>query len=102
MDLNFEKLYDITFPLAEDRIPLYFQGSYQSYTPGEVLINKGDCLDIGTYFNLFSVKKWTDLTTLSKLSITLNLIGTFSIEFYKISIYNNLIGGTTCISVFLK
>ena len=85
MSLNFEKLYDITFPLSEDRAPLYFQGMYRNREAGGVYVNKGWYLDLGTYFNLFSLKKWTDYTTLSHLQIKLNLTGKFYIEIYAIN-----------------
>ena len=84
MDLNFEKLYDITFPLCEDRAPLYFQGMYRNREAGGVYVNKGYYLDFGTYFNSFSLKKWTNYSTLSHLKVKLNLTGKFYIEFYGI------------------
>ena len=85
LDLKFEKLYDITFPLSEDRAPLYFQGLYRNREAGGVYINKGYYLDLGTYFNSFSLKKWTTYSTLSHLQIKLNLTGRFYIEFYAIN-----------------
>ena len=85
MDLKFEKLYNITFPLSEDRAPLYFQGLYRNREAGGVYINKGYYLDLGTYFNLFSLKKWTTYSTISNLKIKLSLTGRFYIEFYAIN-----------------
>ena len=85
MDLKFEKLYDITFPLSEDRAPLYFQGMYRNREAGGVYVNKGYYLDLGTYFNLFSLKKWLTYSSLSKLQIKLKLTGRFYIELYAIN-----------------
>ncbi|MBR1397570.1 MAG: glycosyltransferase [Selenomonadaceae bacterium] len=86
MDLKFEKLYDMTFPLSEDRAPLYIQGFYRNREAGGIYVNKGYYIDLGTYFNLFSLKKWTAYTTISKLKIKLNLTGKFYIELYGMSL----------------
>ena len=81
MEDNFIKLYDIVNPLSEDRTPLYFQGDFK-IDGGEILIESGNSLDCGTYFNAFSLKKWVDYTNLSRLEVELNLEGKFSVEFY--------------------
>ena len=91
MDSNFEKIYEITFPLSEDKSELYLQGDYENQNKGEILLKKGQYIDLGTYFNAFSLKKWTEYTTISKLSINLKLKGDFRIAFYGMSLINGKI-----------
>ena len=79
---KFEKLYDITFPLTEDRAPLYIQGKYKNRDNGGIYLDKGDGIDLGTYFNLFSIKKWSAYTSIELLNIKLKFSGQFYIEIY--------------------
>ena len=81
LSLEFEKLYDIAFPESEDKAELYFQDNY-SNVDGKVIISKGNSLDLGTYFNSFSILKWSLYTTIHKLKISLNCIGKFDVFFY--------------------
>ena len=77
-----EKLYDITFPISADKAQLYFNGFYKKREDGSIRINNGYYLDLGTYFNAFSLKKWRSYTTIEKLKITLNLSGNVNVELY--------------------
>ena len=90
MCVKFEKLYEMTFPLTEDRAALYLQGFYRNREDGGVYVNKDYYVDLGTYFNLFSVKKWVEYTTITKLQMKLDFIGKFSVEFYGMSLKQNL------------
>lgn len=90
LDLNFEKLYELTFPLSEDKTPLYFQGQYRNIESDKVLFKKGQSIDLGTYFNSFSLKKWIEYTTISKLNIKLRMEGKFHVEFYGMSFNKNM------------
>ena len=83
--MEFEKLYDLTFPLTEDSTALYIQGNYRNRDEGGIYIDKGECADLGTYFNLFSLKKWTAYTSIELLKIKLNLQGSFYVEMYGMS-----------------
>ena len=81
MKLVFEKLYDITFPESDDKSALYFQGQYNRIDD-KIIIKKNNSIDLGTYFNLFSIKKWIDYTNIAKLKIILDVMGEYSVEFY--------------------
>lgn len=81
MEENFIKLYEITKPLSEDRTALYFQGDFKEENE-KIYVDAGKILDLGTYFNAFSLKKWTDYTNISNLRIELNLNGKFSVEIF--------------------
>ena len=81
MEENYVKLYDITKPFSEDRIPLYFQGDFKRENE-KIYVDAGKTLDLGTYFNAFSLKKWMDYTNISSLKIELNLNGKFSVEIF--------------------
>lgn len=82
---NFIELYKISNPLSNDRVPLYYQGEF-SAKDDYISFENGKTLDLGTYFNAFSLKKWTKYTTLSKLKIELNLKGKFTVDFYGVNI----------------
>lgn len=81
MEENFIKLYDISKPFSEDRVPLYFQGDFK-ISGEKVCVNSGKTLDLGTYFNAFSLKKWTDYTNISSLKLELDLKGKFSVDLF--------------------
>ena len=82
--MKLEKLYDISFPFSNDKDLLYFQGHYEK-AENKIIIVKGDVLDLGTYFNSFSIKKWINYTTIKNIKISLNLKGKFEVEFYGIN-----------------
>ena len=79
--MKLDKLYDLSFPLSEDKEALYFQGQYEK-SEGKIIIHLGDVLDLGTYFNSFSITKWIEYTTISKIKVTLRLKGKFLVDFY--------------------
>ena len=84
MEDNLMKLYDISFPTfstAERAASLYRQGNYRLEN-GIVKISPKNSLDLGTYFNAFSIKKWMTLTYLNRLGISLEFLGEFSVEIY--------------------
>lgn len=82
---EFEKLYDITFPALKDKAELYFQGNYGG-VDSKIIIGKGESLDLGTYFNSFSILKWSLYTNIRKLKISLNGVGSFKAVFYGFNI----------------
>lgn len=79
--MKLDKLYDLSFPLSEDKETLYFQGQYEK-SEDKIVIHLGDVLDLGTYFNSFSITKWIEYTTISKIKVTLRLKGKFLVDFY--------------------
>ena len=83
--MKLEKLYDISFPLSDDKKLLYFQGQYNQ-SGDTIIINKNETLDLGTYFNSISIKKWISYTSITKIKVTLHLIGNFFVDFYGVSI----------------
>lgn len=78
-----EKLYTIKLPLDDRRKKLYIQGNFIQREE-HINIEKGKIVDLGTYFNAFSVKKWKQYTSLEKLQLHLFLHGEFYIEVYGI------------------
>ena len=83
--MNLEKLYDISFPLSEDKESLYFQGQYEKFED-KVVIRRGDVLELGTYFNSFSIGKWINYTSINKIKVILKLKGTFVVDFYGMNL----------------
>ena len=79
-------MYDITYPMSANKAPLYFQGMYLKREDGGFKVNKGYYLDLGTYFNAFSIKKWRQYTTIEQLQIKLKLVGKFNIEYYGMNV----------------
>ncbi len=84
--MSFEKLYDINFPLSADKMELYFQGDFE-IADQKIILKKAEILDLGTYFNSLSVAKWSQYTTLKKFKVSLQLKGSFFVDFYGVSIY---------------
>ena len=58
----YEKLYSIKLPLDRERQELYVKGEYIQVHDTEIKLLSGQILDLGTYFNLFSLKKWRRYT----------------------------------------
>ena len=85
--MRLEKLYDISFPLSEDKEALYFQGKYEK-VDDKIVIRLGDILDLGTYFNSFSIAKWIEYTTIIKVKISLQLKGKFLVDFYGMNFHD--------------
>ena len=83
--MTFDKLYELSFPLSEDKESLYFQGQYENFND-RVVIRLGDVLDLGTYFNSFSITKWISYTTINKIKIILKLKGKFLVDFYGMNL----------------
>lgn len=71
----YEKLYSIKLPLDRERQELYVKGEYIQVHDTEIKLLSGQILDLGTYFNLFSLKKWRRYTTIHNLEIHLDLQG---------------------------
>lgn len=85
MEEKFITLYDIANPLDEAKEPLYFQGDFEK-SDGKILVYAGKTLDLGTYFNAFSLKKWINYTNIRKLKIELKLKGKFIVDFFGVNI----------------
>lgn len=81
---EFEKLYEVTYPKSENKNALYFQGEYQITDEG-IVVNQNEVLDLGTYFNSFSIIKWIKYTTINKFKVELEIVGNFFVDFYGIN-----------------
>ena len=81
-------MYDLSFPLADDKESLYFQGQYEKFKD-RVVISLGEVLELGTYFNSFSISKWINCTTINKIKVALKLKGKFLVDFYGMNIYGD-------------
>lgn len=75
-----EKLYTIKLPLDDRRKKLYIQGNFIQREE-HINIEKGKIVDLGTYFNAFSVKKWKQYTSLEKLQLHLFYMGNSILKF---------------------
>ncbi len=89
-----ERLYDITFQSREGREKLYFRS--QTVKPAEagISLKKGESVDLGTYFNSFSLEKWARYTDITAVRLRLCLKGRC-----KITIYGKNAKGTVAIEV---
>lgn len=78
-DTDFHKLYSIqaTSPIDGGE-NLYLQGNRTHFCDATGL-RKEEKVNLFTYFNLFSLKKWKRYTTIQSLKIELELKGTFDI-----------------------
>lgn len=82
------KLYDVVFDDRKDRKELYIKS-----VSNEVEIQRKSILcsavntelDLCTYFNSFSIKKWKQYTTIKKIYIKADIVGIFDVEIYGIN-----------------
>lgn len=79
-----ELLYSIKLPKDKSAEKLYIKAKGLQYCSNCVCINRNDCLDLGTYFNLFSLKKWLKFTSILSLKINLAIKGEYTIAVYSI------------------
>ena len=82
-----DKLYDLSLPPDPGKQELYLgirptEGI--SRTPGGICVKKGTDIDLGTYFNLLSLKKWVSYTEMTRVEVRLRLTGSFSVAAYGI------------------
>ena len=84
--MMFEKLYDIAFPLTEDKAPLYIQREDDQPFTIDTPLKLGDMIDLGTYFNAFSISKWIEYTSIRKIKINLDLKGKFLVDIYGMTV----------------
>lgn len=80
-----EKLYDIKLPMDSSRKNLYVCCDMPSCFSDYVSAGKNNSFDLGTYFNLFSIKSWIKYTSITLLKISLLLTGKYTVEIYGIS-----------------
>lgn len=71
-----DRLYAFSHQNDEKRAPLYIKGFHDG-----AAIKRGQKLDFSTYFNVFSLQKWKEYTTLDQLAVRLNTKGNFRIKF---------------------
>ncbi len=84
MESKMMMLYPFSAPTSvagENGVRLYRQGNYKLEN-GIPKIEPGNVLDLGTYFNCFSIRKWMLYTHLNRLKIQLDFKGDFELEFY--------------------
>ena len=81
---DFLRLYDIVPPVTPGAEKLYCAGS-DFDSDGKIIFQPEDFADFGTYFNSFSLKKWSACTFITDLKIFLELAGKFHVEIYCFS-----------------
>lgn len=82
------KLYDAVFDNRKDRKDLYIKcdSDKVNIQRKSVLCSETNIgVDLCTYFNSFSVKKWKQYTTIKNVIIKADIIGIFDIEIYGIN-----------------
>lgn len=79
-----ELLYNIKLPRDKSVEKLYIKAERLEYCTECVAINNNDCLDLGSYFNLFSLKKWLKFTSVYNLQLSLAIEGEYDITVYSI------------------
>lgn len=77
------KLYDIVFTEKKENEELYCIGKGK-FVSGNLHVMAGNMVDLLTYFNCFSIKKWREYTTINSLRITGSIEGKATIEVYTI------------------
>lgn len=78
-----EKLYSVKLPLDKEREALYVQGRDLIVENNRIKLKKDECIDLGTYFNSFSMGKWKKYTSLKQLHIHLFLRGKCQVVLYE-------------------
>ena len=71
---NFSTIYEMKLEASEARLPLYRRGACR--------LEAGESVDLGTYFNAFSLGKWLRYTTLDALALELCFVGTARVVLY--------------------
>ncbi|MBQ5345122.1 MAG: glycosyltransferase family 2 protein [Acidaminococcaceae bacterium] len=79
-----ELLYSIKLPRNKSTEKLYIKAEGLKYCTNCVAVNKKGCLDLGTYFNLFSLKKWLKFTSILSWKINLTIEGEYNVSIYSI------------------
>ncbi len=82
------KLYDAVFDNRKDRKELYIKCDFDKVNiqRKSILCSEANTeVDLCTYFNSFSVKKWKQYTTIKNVIIKADIIGIFDIEIYGIN-----------------
>lgn len=70
------KLYNLTWITEENRKLLYYKSNDTiSVTEGVLCLKESNSIDLLTYFNCFSVRKWKQYTTITQLVISLKMKG---------------------------
>ncbi|WP_294157967.1 glycosyltransferase [uncultured Selenomonas sp.] len=69
-----ETIYDIKLDADAAKLPLYRKG--------ERFLQAGGSVDLGTYFNAFSLAKWLRYTMLEALALELHFTGTARVTLY--------------------
>lgn len=85
------KLQSILLPNFEFKSPdeMYFQCDrcYVKRNEKKVILQEGDVIAINGYYNIFSVAKWKNQTTIDSLTIRINGVGSCAIGIYYINEY---------------
>ena len=71
---KFSAIYEMKLDADVAKLPLYRKGSCR--------LRAGESVDLGTYFNAFSLSKWLRYTTLDALALELRFAGTARITLY--------------------
>ena len=79
-----ELLYSIKLPKSKNTEKLYIKAEGLKYCTNCVAVNKKGCMDLGTYFNLFSLKKWLKFTSILTLKVDLTIEGEYTVSIYSI------------------
>lgn len=76
-------LYSVKFCVDGEKTELYqnIKGEYGLIDENTITLKEGSSIDLLTYFNSFSTKKWTKFTTLEKLFVKGSISGRAVIEF---------------------
>ena len=81
---NNQALYAFTTTDVPTRGELYARGAYET-RGGAYAVDTGKTLDLATYFNAFSLKKWKCYTTIQTVTVRLSLTGTFDVVVVTLS-----------------
>lgn len=88
------KLYDVVFDNRKDRQELYIKNDFNKIEiqRKSILCSEVNTeLDLCTYFNSFSIKKWKQYTTIKNLYIKADILGIFDVTIYGINNDNEIV-----------
>ena len=78
-------LYNIKLPPNDHKEKLYIDAErFSRLSATCISITQGINLDLGTYFNAFSLKKWIQYTSINVLGIEFEIEGEYFIEIYGV------------------
>lgn len=81
-----DKLYNLTWITEDNRKLLYYKSNDTiSVIEGSLCLKENNSIDLMTYFNCFSIRKWEQYTTITQLVVRLTMKGEATLSLLGLS-----------------